>query len=126
MSDIGRPVGILIHTGADGFAAMRAFYLKALALPVRTDRPGFVSFEWGDMRLTIAVHSGVAGSAVDADRILVNFSTTDIDVAVARLADAGVPVVRPPEPESWGGRVATFRDPDGNLLQLLEFPQGDA
>ncbi len=25
-----------------------------------------------------------------------------------------------PEQESWGGWVATFKDPDGNVLQLLQ------
>ncbi len=29
---------------------------------------------------------------------------------------------RVPEQEHWGGWVATFRDPDGNMLQLLEQP----
>jgi uncharacterized glyoxalase superfamily protein PhnB len=37
-----------------------------------------------------------------------------------RLAEAGVEFLRQPEQESWGGWVATFRDPDGNTLQLLQ------
>ena len=35
----------------------------------------------------------------------------------------GVQFIREPEEESWGGTVATFSDPDGNILQLLEFPK---
>ena len=35
-------------------------------------------------------------------------------------ADPSVPVHRPPERESWGGLVATLRDPDGNFVQLLQ------
>jgi hypothetical protein len=29
---------------------------------------------------------------------------------------------RRPEREAWGGVVATFADPDGNTLQLMELP----
>ena len=38
------------------------------------------------------------------------------------LADAGVTFTRPPEAEDWGGQVASFLDPDGNLIQLMQFP----
>ena len=31
---------------------------------------------------------------------------------------------RPPGREPWGGLVATFADPDGNTLQLLQLPEG--
>ena len=29
---------------------------------------------------------------------------------------------RAPEREEWGGWVATFADPDGNVLQLMQLP----
>ena len=35
----------------------------------------------------------------------------------------GVEFIRPPEQEHWGGWVATFKDPDGNILQMLQFPK---
>jgi predicted enzyme related to lactoylglutathione lyase len=53
---------------------------------------------------------------------MVNLATDDIDRMHERLVATGAPVVRPPEPESWGGRVATYADPDGNLIQLLALP----
>ena len=43
----------------------------------------------------------------------------------ARLAAAGVTFTRPPELEPWGGRIATFADPDGNTLQLMQLPGPD-
>jgi len=53
---------------------------------------------------------------------MVNLAVDDIRAAHARLVGAGVTFRRPPEREAWGGWVATFADPDGNTLQLLQLP----
>ena len=42
--------------------------------------------------------------------------------AYERLRRGGVVFTRPPEREDWGGQVATFADPDGNVLQLMQLP----
>ena len=101
---------------------MAAFYRDMLALPVRSDRPGFINFAFGDQRLTVAVHSEVEHASVDPKRILINFAIGDIEAAVSYLKANGVPILRHAERERWGGTVATFQDPDGNLLQLMQFP----
>jgi predicted enzyme related to lactoylglutathione lyase len=54
---------------------------------------------------------------------MVNFAVDDIHAAHARLAAAGVTFTREPGQEPWGGWVATFSDPDGNTLQLLQLPR---
>jgi predicted enzyme related to lactoylglutathione lyase len=46
----------------------------------------------------------------------------DIQQEHRRLVAQGVEFIRPPEQEHWGGWVATFKDPDGNILQMLQFP----
>lgn len=114
--------GVLIHTSKPRFGALRAFYVEVLGLTPRSDRDGFVNFEFGDQRLTISVHDGVAGDADEPNRIMVNFATTDIDAAYSRAIAAGAPPIRPPSAEPWGGRVATIADPDGNVVQFLELP----
>ena len=38
------------------------------------------------------------------------------------VKDQGVEFIREPEREDWGGWIATFLDPDGNVLQLLHQP----
>ncbi len=116
------PAGVLVFTSSGRFDEMARFYRDVLALPVRSDRPGFINFAFGDQRLTVAIHSEVSGSSRDPDRLMINFSTHDVESAVAHLTEAGVDIVRYAEREKWGGWVATFRDPDGNLLQLLELP----
>jgi predicted enzyme related to lactoylglutathione lyase len=120
---IGAPVGFIVSTDADRFDAMATFYADILALPVRSRHVGFVNFVWNDFRLTIHVHSDVHGSAVDPNRMMINFSVSDIAATYRRLVDEGVAFTRHPEQESWGGWIATFADPDGNTLQLLQLAE---
>lgn len=112
--------GVLVWTEPGRFDAMARFYRDVLGLPVRTDRPGFVSFDWAGVRLTVTVHDGVHGRAADPLRIMLNLGVDDIHAVHARLVAAGVPCRRPPEQEGWGGWIATFTDPDGNVVQLLQ------
>lgn len=53
---------------------------------------------------------------------MANFGVDDIDHEYQRLLKEGVEFIRPPEQEHWGGWVATFKDPDGNILQMLQLP----
>lgn len=114
--------GVLIYTAPDRHPAMRGFYAEMLGLPVRSDRDGFVNFEWEGLRLTVAVHSDLSGAATDPKRLMVNLAVDDIHAEYERLREVGIPFLRPPEQESWGGWVATFTDPDGNVVQFLELP----
>jgi len=111
--------GILIWTEVDRFEAMRHFYVERLGLEPRSNREDFVNFEWGSTRLTIGVHEQVRGEARDPLRIMINLAVDDIDQAHNRLVAAQVPCLRQPSPEPWGGRVATYSDPDGNTVQLM-------
>lgn len=119
--------GTILWTSADRFAAMRTFYVDTLGLRPRSDRAEFVSFTWDAPnphapRLTITVHSAVHGSARDPLRAMVNLEVEDIEAVHARLREGDVAFVRPPEQEHFGGWIATFQDPDGNLVQLLQHP----
>lgn len=108
--------GVLISTSSDRFEAMRAFYVETIGLVPRSERSGFVNFDFGHSRLTIAVHSALSGPAREPARVMVNLATDDIEAAVARCDR----IIRPPEREKWGGMVATVADPDGNYVQFLQ------
>jgi len=101
---------------------MRAFYVDVLELEPRSDRSQFVNFELGQSRLTVAVHALVIGPTAEPHRVMVNLGTSNIQEEAARLTELGVVCTRPPEQETWGGWVATFADPDGNTIQLLQQP----
>ena len=114
--------GVLIWTEAARFEAMARFYRDRLGLVPRTSKPDFINFDWGGVRLTVSVHDQVRGASADPFRIMVNLAVDDIAAVHARLQRAGVAFTRLPETEDWGGRVASFLDPDGNVIQLMQLP----
>jgi predicted enzyme related to lactoylglutathione lyase len=114
--------GVLIWTEAHRFPAMARFYRDTLGLAARTAKGNFVNFDWTGVRLSVGVHERVHGESRDPLRIMINLAVTDIQVVHERLVRAGVVFPRAPEQEDWGGWVATFADPDGNILQLLQLP----
>jgi len=116
--------GVLIWTEASRFPAMGRFYRDALGLVPRSSKADFINFDWNGVRLSVGVHDRVRGPSAEPLRIMINLAVDDIGVVHARLARAGVVFSRPPEREDWGGLVATFADPDGNTLQLMQLPDG--
>ena len=113
--------GVILWT--DDLDGMVDFYRDTLGLTPHSERPAFVSFKWGNVRLGIGSHSNVKGASGDPYRVMVNLDVEDIHAVHNRLSHAGVEFMRPPEREHWGGWVCTFTDPDGNILQLLEQPK---
>ena len=114
-------VGITFWT--DDLDRMFHFYNDILSLPLHSEHDGFIAFQVGELRLNLGNHREVHSFAKDPYRVMANLSVKDIVSTHRDLVDHGVQFIREPEKESWGGIVATFLDPDGNILQLLEFPQ---
>ena len=111
-------IGVTLWT--DDLERMFSFYNDVLRLPLHSRHDDFVAFELGDVRFNIGRHDGVSGQYKDAFRFMPHLGVDDIQAEARRLAEAGVEFIRQPEQESWGGWVATFKDPDGNVLQLLQ------
>lgn len=112
-------MGVLVYT--DNLERLAAFYRDTLGLAPHSVKEHAVAFKWGDVRITLGTHSEVRGPSRDPHRIMVNLATDNIHAAHAALSAKGVRFMRPPERERWGW-VATFTDPDGNILQLLQAP----
>lgn len=112
--------GVIIWT--EDVERLASFYRDVLGLPLHSERPHFVAFRWGDVRLSVGYHDGVKGATREPYRVMVNLAVGDIHATYEALRARGVEFIRPPEREHWGGWVATFRDPDGNVLQLLQQP----
>ena len=120
--DIGAIIGVILGVDPDRFETIRDFYVETLGLLPRVDRPGHINFQWGDTRLTISAHSEVHGASDEPRRTMLNLAVEDIEAVAARLRAAGVTFIREPSAEPWGGYIATFEDPDGNTLQLMQRP----
>ncbi|HIM61723.1 MAG TPA: hypothetical protein EYM73_02235 [Dehalococcoidia bacterium] len=111
-------IGVTFWT--DDLEQMFDFYHDVLRLPLHSRHDDFIAFELGEVRFNIGRHSEVSGASKDPFRFMSHLGVDDIHSVAKRLAEAGVEFIREPEQESWGGWVATFKDPDGNLLQLLQ------
>lgn len=96
------------------------FYRHLLGLPVAIQIPGFVVLgDLGAPTLAPGTHSQVHGRNMDPARHMVGLESDDLDGDWKRLTAAGVEFVE--APTAYGQlRIATLRDPEGNLIQLLQ------
>ena len=105
VTDIGRAVG---------------FYSDTLGLSVSQQEDNWAEVEAGAVKIGLNARDeetpGGDGGAVIAFK-----PQGDIDGAVEQLQGKGVEFAGGVSDHPWG-RVATFKDPDGNDLQLYEPP----
>ena len=113
-------IGVTIWT--DDLERLVGFYRDTLGLTLRGHKGDFANFAWGEMRLNLGLHDRIEGPARDPYRTMISFGVPDIHGEYDRLREQAVEFIRVPEQEFWGGWVATFLDPDGNILQLLQKP----
>ncbi len=96
------------------------FYRDVLGLTVGSESPGFVVLgELGAPALALGTHSEVHGRNADPARHMVALWTDDVRMDWKRLKGAGVEFVEDPT-DYANVRIATLKDPEGNLVQLLE------
>lgn len=95
------------------------FYEDVVGLRLlRRDGASWAEFEGGPVRL--ALHGSVEGHPVEAGGATAVFAVDDLDAARAELEDRGVEFGHAAEIGDWA-RYATFRDPDGNTVQIIEY-----
>lgn len=99
-----------------------AFYEDQLGLPLRfasTDL-GWAEFNAGGP--SIAIERADEASADLVGRFVgISLLVDDLDATYHALTDKGVEFTQPPTEQTWGGRIAHVRDPDGNVLTLLQY-----
>src|SRR5262245_6985407 len=102
-----------------------AFYRDALGLALQhqDEKFGYASFAAG------AVGLGLARVDADSASLLgrhtgVGFGVPDLDAAHRELAAKGVRFEMAPTRQPWGGYLATFADPDGNVFYLDQVRTG--
>ena len=112
---------LTVMLGTDQPGALARFYGEVLSLR-RVERFADPVFEAAGGFIRILDHSEISGPTREPARAQINLFVDDVEGEFARVlaADRSVRVHRAPERESWGGLVATLRDPDGNFVQLLE------
>lgn len=100
------------------------FYRDVLGLKVGLETPGFVVLgDPGGPALALGTHSQVHGRNADPARHMIALHTDDVRSEWKRLKSAGVEFVEDPT-DYPNVRLATLKDPEGNLVQLLEQLEG--
>ena len=99
------------------------FYADILGLKVGAGgvREGFILFDTGTTATILEAvdDPGEAGHLVGRF-VGVSFSVADLDAAYRTLCARGVSFEAGPERQPWGGWLAHFRDPDDNILTLVQ------
>lgn len=106
-----------VNVFVSDLGASIAFFKDVLGLKLRMgdEAFGYASFDGGPISFGLA-------KTDDAELVGrhtgVGFMVDDIDVAYAALKDKGVDFEMPPTQQPWGGVLALFKDPDGNVYYL--------
>jgi predicted enzyme related to lactoylglutathione lyase len=111
-----------IMLGSEDSKKLADFYAGVLGAPDPAwsdEANGWFGFRAGDGSLAIGPHSEVKGKSQQPGRIMLNFSTPDVNSEFERIKALGAEVVAEPyDPGAGGMLLCTFADPDGNYLQL--------
>jgi predicted enzyme related to lactoylglutathione lyase len=95
------------------------FYEEILGLPLaRRDGETWAEFDAGPIRLNL--HQGVEGWPPQPGGATAVFRVDDLEAARSELEGRGVEFGHAAEVGEYA-RYATFSDPDGNTLQLIEY-----
>ena len=108
-------------------AEAQHYYGAVLGLPLQAggSEYDFCVFAAGNTQLVV---EPVPSEAPEDEQALVgrftglSFSVTSVEAKYNELRSLGVHFTGKPEVQSWGGVLATFRDPAGNELQLVQAP----
>src|SRR5215510_2141027 len=95
-------------------------YQDVVGLPVAVDAPGFVLGQAGGASARARHAQRGTRPQQRSCRHVIGLTTDDITADGKRFKDAGVEFIEDPTDYDTV-RAATFNDPEGNLLQLLEF-----
>ena len=103
----------------------RSFYRDKLGLALRSHsaKLGYCVFESGAAQLVVET---VPAEAPADEQVLVgrftglSFTVENVATVYQRLLAMDVSFTGAPETQAWGGILATFKDPAGNELQLVQ------
>jgi catechol 2,3-dioxygenase len=100
-----------------------AFYQDTLGLSlIRRDGENWAEFDAGGRRF--ALHGAIEGRPVVPGGATAVFSVLDLDAARTNLSERGVEFGH--EGDVGYARFASFQDPDGNTVQLIEYARPQA
>ncbi len=107
-------------------APARAFYRDQLGLTETLADDSVLVFDTGsaDLVVELADPADAEEHALIGRFVGVSFTVPDIHAAHKALRDKGVRFDAEPEQQPWGAWLAHILDPAGNVLTLVQLPDG--
>jgi len=105
----------VLHPVSD-LAAAKAVYTALLGMPPTSDAPYYVGYEAEGQQIGLVP----GGAAQGMTSPVAYWHVADIEAKLAEVTAAGAAVKEEPHDVGGGRLVASFTDPDGNVLGLIQ------
>jgi predicted enzyme related to lactoylglutathione lyase len=107
----------VLHPVSD-LAAAKPVYTALLGMPPTSDSPYYVGYEAEGQQIGLVPNHGEGATSPVA-----YWHVSDIEAKLAEVIAAGATLKEAPRDVAQGRLVATFTDPDGNVLGLIQDPE---
>lgn len=120
-----------VSLNVDDVAASAAFLIEHFGFRERMAADGFASLGRDDSGMNVIfLRRGLPTLPADqrdirADGLILAFDVDDLDGELARLISEGVAITMPLTEEEWGERAFQVRDPNGVIVQLVDWNAAD-
>ncbi|GIE85524.1 Glyoxalase/Bleomycin resistance protein/Dioxygenase superfamily protein [Actinoplanes regularis] len=111
----------------DDVVASRDFLTSHLGYATTTEADGFAALRREDEAADLVLlRRGIEVLPEEqrdqrAAGVILAFTVTDLDAVLASLVEACVPITLPLREESWGERLFQITDPNGVVIQFVEW-----
>jgi uncharacterized glyoxalase superfamily protein PhnB len=119
-----------VSLNVDDVPASSAFLTRHFGFREEMSADGFASLTRDDVGMNVAfLRRGLPTLPADqrdvhAAGLILAFVVDDLEGELARLRSEGVTITMPLTTEEWGERAFQVRDPNGVIVQLVDWPGG--
>ncbi|MCP2164454.1 VOC family protein [Goodfellowiella coeruleoviolacea] len=116
-----------VSLNVDDVSASSAFLVEHFGFEEKMAAPGFASLGRDDAGMNVIfLRRGLETLPADqrdhhADGLILAFEVDDLEGELARLRAEGVAITMPLTEEEWGERAFQVRDPNGVIVQLVDW-----
>ena len=116
-----------VTLNVDDVAASSAFLTEHFGFSEQMAADGFASLSRPDSGMNVVyLRRGLASLPADqrdihAQGLILAFDVDDLEGELARLESEGVAITMPLTAEEWGERAFQVRDPNGVIVQLVDW-----
>lgn len=116
-----------VSLNVDDVAAASAFLVDHFGFTVKMSADGFVALTRPDVATEVVfLRRGLATLPADqrdvhATGLILAFVVDDLEGELARLQGEGVAITMPLTVEEWGERAFQVREPNGVIIQLVDW-----